>query len=69
MTDYEVDAEGVLQLHLEHRLVRRLLSRFLESGVHVGPVARFGRRRAGRAAASGAARQARALWAGRGAVA
>lgn len=27
-----VDAEGVVQLHLEHRLVRRLLSRFLSQG-------------------------------------
>ena len=27
-----VDVEGVLQLHLEHRLVRRLLSRFLSKG-------------------------------------
>ena len=27
-----VDVEGVLQLHLEHRLVRRLLSRFLSQG-------------------------------------
>jgi superfamily II DNA or RNA helicase len=27
-----IDVEGVLQLHLEHRLVRRLLSRFLSKG-------------------------------------
>jgi hypothetical protein len=32
MTEDKVDAEGVLQLHLEHRLVRRLLSRFLSQG-------------------------------------
>jgi hypothetical protein len=32
MTEEGVDAEGVLQLHLEHRLVRRLLSRFLSQG-------------------------------------
>ena len=38
-----VDAEGVLQLHLEHRLVRRLLSRFLEPGLLVRPVARLRR--------------------------
>ena len=31
-----VDAEGVLQLHLEHRLVRRLLSRFLSQGFASG---------------------------------
>jgi hypothetical protein len=31
-TKERVDAEGVLQLHLEHRLVRRLLSRFLSQG-------------------------------------
>ena len=30
------DAEGVLQLHLEHRLVRRLLSRFLSQGFQSG---------------------------------
>jgi ERCC4-related helicase len=32
LTEDDVDAEGVLQLHLEHRLVRRLLSRFLSQG-------------------------------------
>jgi superfamily II DNA or RNA helicase len=32
LTDDRVDVEGVLQLHLEHRLVRRLLSRFLSQG-------------------------------------
>jgi hypothetical protein len=32
MTEDNVDAEAVLQLHLEHRLVRRLLSRFLSQG-------------------------------------
>ena len=32
LTEDQVDAEGVLQLHLEHRLVRRLLSRFLSQG-------------------------------------
>jgi hypothetical protein len=31
LTEDRVDAEG-LQLHLEHRLVRRLLSRFLSQG-------------------------------------
>ena len=30
------DAEGVLQVHLEHRLVRRLLSRFLSQGFASG---------------------------------
>lgn len=30
------DAEGVVQLHLEHRLVRRLLSRFLSQGFQSG---------------------------------
>jgi hypothetical protein len=30
------DAEGVLQVHLEHRLVRRLLSRFLSQGFAAG---------------------------------
>jgi hypothetical protein len=30
------DAEGVLQLHLEHRLVRRFLSRFLSQGFASG---------------------------------
>jgi hypothetical protein len=32
LTGDGVDVEGVLQLHLEHRLVRRLLSRFLSQG-------------------------------------
>jgi hypothetical protein len=32
LTQDQVDAEGVLQLHLEHRLIRRLLSRFLSQG-------------------------------------
>jgi superfamily II DNA or RNA helicase len=32
LTEDKVDAEGVVQLHLEHRLVRRLLSRFLSQG-------------------------------------
>lgn len=32
ITEEGADAEGVLQLHLEHRLVRRLLSRFLSQG-------------------------------------
>jgi Helicase conserved C-terminal domain len=32
MTEENVDAEGVVQLHLEHRLVRRLMSRFLSQG-------------------------------------
>jgi superfamily II DNA or RNA helicase len=36
LTDGEVDVEGVLQLHLEHRLVRRLLSRFLSQGFASG---------------------------------
>lgn len=30
------DAEGILQIHLEHRLVRRLLSRFLSQGFTSG---------------------------------
>jgi hypothetical protein len=30
------DAEGVVQVHLEHRLVRRLLSRFLSQGFQAG---------------------------------
>ncbi len=36
LTDDGVDVEGVLQLHLEHRLVRRLLSRFLSQGFASG---------------------------------
>ncbi|WFU56825.1 DISARM system SNF2-like helicase DrmD [Bradyrhizobium pachyrhizi] len=36
LTEDTVDAEGVLQLHLEHRLVRRLLSRFLSQGFASG---------------------------------
>jgi superfamily II DNA or RNA helicase len=36
LTEDKVDAEGVLQLHLEHRLVRRLLSRFLSQGFASG---------------------------------
>ena len=36
MTKDGVDVEGVLQLHLEHRLVRRLLSRFLSQGFTSG---------------------------------
>jgi hypothetical protein len=36
LTEDKVDAEGVLQLHLEHRLVRRLLSRFLSQGFSSG---------------------------------
>ena len=36
LTEDKVDAEGVLQLHLEHRLVRRLLSRFLSQGFSTG---------------------------------
>ncbi|MEY9161640.1 DISARM system SNF2-like helicase DrmD [Bradyrhizobium japonicum] len=36
LTEDKVDAEGVLQLHLEHRLVRRLLSRFLSKGFASG---------------------------------
>ena len=36
LTDDGVDVEGVLQLHLEHRLVRRLLSRFLSQGFTSG---------------------------------
>jgi superfamily II DNA or RNA helicase len=36
LTEDKVDAEGVLQLHLEHRLVRRLLSRFLSQGFSAG---------------------------------
>jgi SNF2 family DNA or RNA helicase len=36
LTEDKVDVEGVLQLHLEHRLVRRLLSRFLSQGFSSG---------------------------------
>ena len=36
LTTDGVDVEGVLQLHLEHRLVRRLLSRFLSQGFSSG---------------------------------
>jgi hypothetical protein len=36
LTEDKVDAEGVVQLHLEHRLVRRLLSRFLSQGFASG---------------------------------
>jgi hypothetical protein len=36
LTEDKVDAEGILQLHLEHRLVRRLLSRFLSQGFASG---------------------------------
>jgi hypothetical protein len=36
ITEEGADAEGVLQLHLEHRLVRRLLSRFLSQGFQSG---------------------------------
>jgi hypothetical protein len=36
ITDEGADAEGVVQLHLEHRLVRRLLSRFLSQGFQAG---------------------------------
>lgn len=31
-----IDADGVVQLHLEHRLVRRLLGRFLSQGFQAG---------------------------------
>ena len=36
ITQEGADAEGVVQLHLEHRLVRRLLSRFLSQGFQSG---------------------------------
>ena len=36
ITQEGADAEGVVQLHLEHRLVRRLLSRFLSQGFQAG---------------------------------
>ena len=36
VTQEGADAEGVVQLHLEHRLVRRLLSRFLSQGFQAG---------------------------------
>ncbi len=36
LTEDGVDVDGVLQLHLEHRLVRRLLSRFLSQGFASG---------------------------------
>ena len=31
------DADGVVHVHLEHRLVRRLLSRFVSHGFQLGP--------------------------------
>lgn len=36
ITPEGADVEGVVQLHLEHRLVRRLLSRFLSQGFQAG---------------------------------
>jgi superfamily II DNA or RNA helicase len=36
VTEAGVDVEGVVQVHLEHRLVRRLLSRFLAQGFASG---------------------------------
>lgn len=36
ITDDDIDAEGVVQVHLEHRLVRRLLARFLAQGFATG---------------------------------
>lgn len=36
VTPEGIDAEGVVQLHLEHRLVRRLLGRFLSRGFQAG---------------------------------
>lgn len=36
ITEAGVDAEGVVQIHLEHRLVRRLLARFLTQGFASG---------------------------------
>jgi hypothetical protein len=36
ITPEGADAEGVVQVHLEHRLVRRLLSRFLSQGFQAG---------------------------------
>ena len=36
VTPEGIDAEGVVQLHLEHRLVRRLLGRFLSQGFQAG---------------------------------
>jgi Superfamily II DNA/RNA helicases, SNF2 family len=36
VTEAGVDAEGVVQIHLEHRLVRRLLARFLTQGFASG---------------------------------
>lgn len=36
ITEEGADAEGVVQLHLEHRLVRRLLGRFLSQGFQSG---------------------------------
>ena len=57
-----VDAPDVVQVHLEHRLVRRLLSRLLSQGFTSGlsRVCSIGARRA---AARRADRPARALWA------
>ena len=56
------DAPDVVQVHLEHRLVRRLLSRFLSQGFQSDLVTRLRHRRSGRTAARGAAGPARALW-------
>ena len=36
ITEEGADAEGVVQLHLEHRLVRRLLGRFISQGFQSG---------------------------------
>ena len=36
VTEQGADAEGVVQLHLEHRVVRRLLARFLSQGFQSG---------------------------------
>ena len=55
------DADDVVQVHLEHRLVRRLLGRFLSQGFQSGLQPRLRHPRPGRAAARRAARAHRAL--------
>ena len=60
-----VDAQDVVQVHLEHRLVRRLLSRFLSQGFTSGLSRACVDHRPRRAAARRPARPPRALWTGR----
>ena len=63
------DAAEVVQVHLEHRLVRRLLSRFLVARLPVRPASRLRHPRQGRPAARRPPRPSRALRARRGAAA